>query len=111
MGDAEKVLSAVLKKNGSDVDALMQRSRIYLGSGKYAEAQTDLEPGSALPERVGGSALSSREGGPGPGRAARQRQELGQALRKDPDYLAARFELAQLLTCQRRRASLARTAG
>ena len=31
-GDAEKVLAAALKKNGRDVDALLQRSRIFLGS-------------------------------------------------------------------------------
>ena len=33
IGDAEKVLTAALKKNGLDVDALLQRSRIYLDSG------------------------------------------------------------------------------
>ena len=32
-GDAEKVLTAALKKNELDTDALLQRSRIYLGSG------------------------------------------------------------------------------
>ena len=41
-GDAEKVLTAALKKNGLDQDALMRRSRIYLDSGKYAEAEADL---------------------------------------------------------------------
>src|ERR1039457_2145959 len=42
VGDAEKVLTAALKKNGLDTDALLQRSRIYLSSGKYTEAETDL---------------------------------------------------------------------
>ena len=42
VGDAERVLTAALKKNGLDTDALLQRSRIYLGSRKYTEAQSDL---------------------------------------------------------------------
>ena len=42
VGDAEKILTAALKKNGLDTDAMLQRSRIYLASGKLAEAETDL---------------------------------------------------------------------
>jgi len=41
-GDAEKVLTAALKKNGLDQDALIRRSRIYLDWGKYTDAENDL---------------------------------------------------------------------
>ena len=41
-GDAEKVLTAAVKKNGLDQDALMQRSRIYMDWGKYTQAEADL---------------------------------------------------------------------
>ena len=66
MGDAERVLTAALKKNGLDVDALLQRSRIYLASGKLAEAQTDLNQVLHFRNDFGGSPLSSLEGWPGP---------------------------------------------
>ena len=42
VGDAEKVLTAALKKNGLDTDAMLQRSRLYLSSGKFTEAEADL---------------------------------------------------------------------
>jgi tetratricopeptide (TPR) repeat protein len=101
VGDAERVLTAALKKNGRDVDALVQRSRIYLGSGKLAEAQTDLNQvlhfrsGSAEAHYLLAKVGQARED------AASQKQELGQALRADPNYLAARIELAQLLLANR----------
>ena len=37
-GDAERVLTAAIRKNGLDQDALMRRSRIYLNAGKYTQA-------------------------------------------------------------------------
>jgi len=99
--EAEKVLTAALKKNGLDVDALLQRSRIYLGSGKYAEAQTDLN--QVLHYRTDSTEahyLLSKVGRAREDRAI-QRQELGQVLRIDPKFLAARMELAQLLISNR----------
>src|ERR1035437_619838 len=101
VGDAEKVLTAALKKNGLDVDALLQRSRIYLGSGKHAEAQTDLNQilhfrsGSAEAHYLLAKVGQAREDG------ASQKQELGEALRADPNYLAARIDLARLLLANR----------
>ena len=101
VGDAEKVLTAALKKNGSDVDALLQRSRIYLGSGKYDEAKADLirvlhfRSGSAEAHYLLAKVGQARED------TASQKQELGEALRADPKYLAARIDLAQLLLANR----------
>ena len=95
--DAEKTLTAALKKNGLDVDALLQRSRIYLGSGKYAEAQADLN--QVLHFRSDSTEAHYLLSKVGQARhdAAFQKQELGQVLRVDPKLLAARIELAQLL--------------
>ena len=79
--DAEKVLTTALKKNGRDVDALVQRSRIYLGSGKLAEAQTDLNQvlhfrsNSAEAHYLLSKVGQARED------TANQKQELGQAVR------------------------------
>ena len=100
-GDAEKVLTAALKKNGLDVDALLQRSRIYLGSGKYDEAKADLirvlhfRSGSAEAHYLLAKVGQAKED------TASQKQELGEALRADPKYLPARIDLAQLLLANR----------
>ena len=100
-GDAEKVLTAALKKNGLDVDALLQRSRIYLGSGKYDEAKADLirvlhfRSGSAEAHYLLAKVGQAQED------TASQKQELGEALRADPKYLPARIDLAQLLLANR----------
>src|SRR5215469_11628792 len=100
-GDAERVLAAALKKNGRDADALMQRSRMYLGSGKYADALTDLNrvlqfrPNSAEVHYLLSKAREGR------GEVAMQQQELGEALRLDPNMIGARLELAQTLLAHR----------
>ena len=95
--DAEKVLTAALKKNGLDSDALLQRARIYLGSQKYAEAQADLnqvlhyQSGSAEAHYLLSRVSLGKED------KAMQKQELGEVLRLKPDYLAARIDLAETL--------------
>jgi tetratricopeptide (TPR) repeat protein len=101
VGDAEKVLTATLKKNGLDVDALLQRSRIYLGSGKYAEAQADLNQVLHFRSNSAEAHYLLAKVGQAKEDTASQKQELGQALRADPKYLAARIELAQLLVSNR----------
>ena len=101
VGDAERVLTAALKKNGSDVDALLQRSRIYLGSGKLAEAQADLNQVLHFRSTSAEAHYLLAKVGQAREDTASQKQELGQALRADPNYLAARIELAQLLLADR----------
>jgi len=97
VGDAEKVLTAALKKNGLDADALLQRSRIYLSSGKYTEAQTDLNQvlhfrsNSAEAHYLLSKVAQGRED------TAIRKQELGQVLQLDPGFLDARIDLAELL--------------
>jgi tetratricopeptide (TPR) repeat protein len=97
VADAESILTAALKKNGRDVDALMQRSRIYLGSGKYAEAQADLIQVLHFRDTSAEAHYLLSKVKQGRGEAAIQRQELGEALRLDPTFGAARVELAQAL--------------
>src|ERR1035441_116585 len=98
VSDAERVLTAALKKNGLDTDAMLQRSRIYIASGKYSEAQTDLNQvlhyRSNSPEAH--YLLSQVRRGRGEG--ALRQQELAEALRLDPGFLTGRLELARALT-------------
>jgi tetratricopeptide (TPR) repeat protein len=100
VAEAEKVLDDALRKNSKDVDALLQRSRIYLASGKYTEAQADLTQVLGIrrdsPEAAEAHHLLSKVH-QARGDAANRQQELTEALRVDSKYLAARLELAQVL--------------
>jgi tetratricopeptide (TPR) repeat protein len=95
--DAEKVLTAVLKKNGLDVDALLQRSRIYLGSQKYAEAEADLNQVLHFRRESPEAHYLLAKVQLGRGKTTIQQQELGEALRLDLYYLPARIDLAKAL--------------
>jgi tetratricopeptide (TPR) repeat protein len=97
VADAEKILTVALKKNDRDVDALMQRGRIYLRSGKYAAAQADLIQVLHFRDNSAEAHYLLSKVKQGSGEAAIQRQELGDALRLDPAFGAARVELAQAL--------------
>jgi tetratricopeptide (TPR) repeat protein len=95
--DAEKLVSAALKKNPKDVDALQQRSAIYLGSGRIDEAQQDafqalrFRADSAEAHFLMAKVYQAR------GDGLKQRQELNEAVRLRPDMLSARLDLAQML--------------
>jgi tetratricopeptide (TPR) repeat protein len=96
--DSEKGLSAALKKNGLDVDSLLYRSRPYLASQKYAEAEADLNQILHCRRESAEAHFLLAKVQQGRGKTSIQQQELGEALRLDPTYLPARLELAQLLT-------------
>ena len=100
IGDAEKVLTAALKKNALDTDALLQRSRIYLRTAKYAEAESDLNQVLRFRNDAQAHYLLSKLH-QARGEAALRPQELGEALRLDPRFAAARIELAQTLIANR----------
>ena len=95
--EAEKILNEALKKNGKDLDALLQRGEMYLSARKYAQAEMDLNQvlhlQPAAPEvhyilaklhRARGAELSYR-------------QDLAKALELNPYLLPVRLELAQAL--------------
>jgi len=76
-------LTAALKKNGLDIDALLQRSRIYLASGKYTEAETDLHQVLHFRNESAEAHYLLAKVGRGREDAAMQKDELGQTLRLD----------------------------
>jgi tetratricopeptide (TPR) repeat protein len=98
VADAEKVLTAALKKNGLDTDALLQRCKIYLAGGKFVEAQADLNQVLHYHADWAEAHYLFSKVRQGRGEAALRQQELGETLRLDPEYLMARLELAQILT-------------
>ena len=97
VADAEKILTAALKKNAFDTDALLQRSRLYLASGKYSEALIDLNQVLHYRSNSAEAHFLLSRARLGRGENALQRQELTEALRLAPAFLPARLELAQAL--------------
>ncbi len=94
--DAERMLMAALRKNPQDTEALLQRSQLYVAFGKYTDAENDLQRVLHFqPDSQAHYYLAKVYQARGAG--LHQRQELTEALRLNPNFLAARVELAQLL--------------
>ena len=97
LADVEKVLNAAIKDNPKDFQALMQRGELYVATGRYPQAQSDLD--QALGYRRDSAAIHYILAKLHQARGAdlSYRQELGEAIRLAPDLLQARLELAQAL--------------
>ena len=95
--DAEKLVSAALKKNPKDAEALMQRSAIYLGTGRVDDAQKDAFQALRFRSDSAEAHYLMAKVHQAHGEGLKQRQELNEAVRLRPDLLAARLDLAQLL--------------
>jgi tetratricopeptide (TPR) repeat protein len=95
---AEKLLDADIKKNPKDIDALLQRGELYVGTDRLIQAEADLNkvlnlrPESAVLHYVMAKLEQARGSDPG------FRQELAEALRLNPGLLKARLDLAKRLT-------------
>jgi tetratricopeptide (TPR) repeat protein len=99
--NAERVLKAALQKNSQDIEALLQRSRLYVVSGKYTDAANDLRQVLHFQPDSGEGHYSLSKVYQASHANLNQREELTQALRFNPNLLAARIELAQLLIASR----------
>jgi tetratricopeptide (TPR) repeat protein len=100
-GDAEKVLTAAVKKSGLDVVALMQRGRIYLNSGRYAEAQADMNQVLQFRKDSAEAHYMLAQIGQARANTPIQKRELEETLEIDPAFLAARIDLAAVLLARR----------
>jgi tetratricopeptide (TPR) repeat protein len=95
--DASRILDQALRDNPKDLDALLQRSEIFIASKRYTEAEADLNrvlalnPGSAEVHYVAATLREAR------GEMLIARQELTEALRLNPFLLQVRIELMQML--------------
>jgi putative PEP-CTERM system TPR-repeat lipoprotein len=95
--DAEKVINAALKRNPKNSEALLHRSRLYIVTAKFTEAQADLnqvlkfQPNSAAAHYLLAKVHQAR------GEDLLRRDQLGAALQLDPALLGARIELAEVL--------------
>jgi cellulose synthase operon protein C len=100
-GDAEKVLTTAVKKNGLDQDALTRRSRIYLAQGKYTEAESDLNSVLHYQKDSAPAYYLLAQVSQGRANAAKQRRSLEEAVKIDPAFLGARVDLAKALLAAR----------
>jgi len=96
--EAEDLLAKAISTNAKDTDALLQRARIHLSRERPDAAHSDLqlvlEHQRDSPEAHYLIAQVHRFHNMG----SLQQQELTEALRLNPRYLAARLELARLMT-------------
>jgi putative PEP-CTERM system TPR-repeat lipoprotein len=97
IASAESVLNAVLKENGKDQEALIQRSQIYLRKGQVEQAQKDIEAILSFDSSSAQGHYLLAKVHRAQGNSLRQRDELSLALRIAPESLAARFDLVDSL--------------
>ncbi len=95
--DAAKVLSDVLAKNPKDIDALLDRAKIRIIARQYSDAQKDLLPVLRLQPDFAQAHHLLAKVYQAQGVMGSYRQELDEAIRRDPSYLNARIELATVL--------------
>ncbi len=99
--DAEKVLTAAIKKNETDALALMQRGRIYLDTGKYAEAQADMNRVLQFRKDLADAHYILAKIAQARANTPAQKQELEETLKLNPSFIEARIDLAQVLLTAR----------
>lgn len=105
--DAEEILSAAIEENEQDFDARLQRSEIYLRSNRNDLARADVDvalqvQGTNAKAHYLLAKIHQATGNPTGGR-----QELGESLRLENDFLLARLDMAQsLLRSVSRRSAL-----
>ena len=91
---AEAVLDGVLKRNPNDVDALQQRSDLRLLAGNAAEAEKDLNQVLHFQPDSAGAHFGLAKVKHSQGLTSSERQELLEAVNRDPYHLTARVALS-----------------
>ena len=91
--DAVWILEDALKKNPRDVEALLQRSQLYLQKRKFEEARTDVDRVLAIQRSAQAHYLRSKVYWVR-GDDAKRRADLADALRLAPNSQRTRIEMA-----------------
>lgn len=95
---AEDLVNSALKRNPEDVDALIERSRIYLKASKISEAESDLHHALHLRSDSLDAHYALAAVQRSLGRRDLERQELNAVLSLNPGEAKARLELGRSLT-------------
>jgi tetratricopeptide (TPR) repeat protein len=107
LDDARKIVGEALRKNGKDMEALLQRAELFLASKEYALAEADLNQVVKLqPDGLEVHYLLAKLN-QARGNLLVYRQQLSQTVTLNPTLLAVRLELAQnLVNAKEGRAAL-----
>ena len=95
--DATDLLTTALTKNPKDVDALVQRAAIRITGGQYEDAYKDLMPVMSLKPDLAEAHYLMAKVHQSRGAGGNYRQELEEAVKRDPRHLRARLELVSVL--------------
>ena len=97
IADAEKLVTAAVKKHANDSDALLERSSIYLITGRLNDAEMDLNKMLQIRhDSAEGHYLVSKLHEMR-GAVPNEKNELTEALRLKPEFLTARVQLARVM--------------
>ena len=97
IAEAEKLVTAAIKKHPKDADALLERSSIYLITGRLNDAEMDLNNVLHLRrDSAEGHYLMARLHEMR-GALPNEKNELTEALRLKPEFLTARVQLARVM--------------
>jgi tetratricopeptide (TPR) repeat protein len=94
---AQSVVSAALKSNPKDMDALLQRSQFLIAAGKIQEAENDLNQLLHFKPDLGEAHYLLAQVRESRGDRSRANTELADALRFNPALLPARIAFARRL--------------
>jgi tetratricopeptide (TPR) repeat protein len=107
--EAEQLLDAALSRNGSDVQSLTQRSRLYIRQERFKEAEQSIVKAMQLGLSSGAAHYILAKALNGQHRLLDSQQELRRAIAQDPSLLPARIELSQSLRLAKALAEAQRT--
>lgn len=95
--DADRILTAALKKDTEDVDALLQEAELLEVDRKYDQAERDLNEVLRLKPDSAELHFTKAKLEDAMGQPLVEREELKEAVRLDPNLLLARLKLAEIL--------------
>ena len=94
---AEAILTAAIRENDRDFDARMQRSELYLRSGRLEPARADIDVALSIQPTSAPAHYMLAKVHEASRNPIGARQELGESMRLDPRFLLARLDMAQSL--------------
>jgi tetratricopeptide (TPR) repeat protein len=94
---AEGLLTAAIRANDRDFDARMQRSELYLRSGRLELSRADIDVALSIQPTNAQAHYMLAKIHEASQNSIGARQELGESMRLNPSFLLARLDMAQSL--------------
>jgi tetratricopeptide (TPR) repeat protein len=97
LGEAEKALNSVLRRDSRDVDALEQQGELFIRQSRFQDAEKSASEALRVQPLSASACYTLAQAYRGQGRIVQYRQELRRALERNPALLQARIELTESL--------------